>query len=126
MRKIGLAIAAAVIFQVGCNLTPTVIPAGVDCGPEPTPDQVQDAINIWVRNAGLKDPSSAQIQNVRVIGRSGMYKGLVNGGGHEYGWMIEFQVNAKNSFGGYVGFRTRHVLRMPNGRAMWQMEGIGE
>ena len=115
-------IAVIVAIQMGCSLTPETIPAGVDCGPEPSQVQIEAAVQTWVQSAGLKDPGSAQTRNAWTIGRRGMYNGLINGGGYSYGWMVEFQVNGKNSFGGYVGFRTRHVLLTPDGRTHWQME----
>lgn len=35
-----------------------------------------------------------------------------------YGWVIMFEVNAKNSYGAYVGFRTRYLV-WNNGRYNW-------
>lgn len=35
-----------------------------------------------------------------------------------YGWVIMFEVNAKNSYGAYVGFRTRYLV-LNNGRYNW-------
>ncbi|MBU8923015.1 MAG: hypothetical protein KOO63_14450 [Bacteroidales bacterium] len=52
----------------------------------------------------LKDPGSAQYQWGTV------YKGYlthapIHGGRHVFGYILEVQVNAKNSYGGYVGFK---------------------
>lgn len=121
MKKTLIIGTIAVTAMVGCNLTPDTIPAGVDCGQEPTQTQAEAAAQVWVQHAGLKDPGSAQVRNVQILGKRGMYNGLVNGGGYSYGWMVQFEVNAKNSFGGYVGFKTRQVLRMPDGMVRWQM-----
>ncbi len=57
----------------------------------------------------LRDPSSAQFRH------SPCYQGNwssvpVLGMSVEFGWLQQGQVNAKNAFGGYVGFRPYQVL----------------
>jgi hypothetical protein len=39
----------------------------------------------------------------------------VNGGGDAYGYVADFEVNAKNRFGGYVG-RTPYIAAFQDGR----------
>lgn len=92
------------------------------CGPRPTEEQAMSAVQTYVERVGLRDPSSAQVRNIRVEGPMRWIKGLVQGGGYNYGWQIAFEINAKNSFGGYVGFRTKYILLMPNGMTYWWME----
>jgi len=57
----------------------------------------------------LKDPGSAQFR------RGQCFKGAFNsvplmGMPKAYGWIQQGEVNAKNSYGGYVGFRPYQVL----------------
>lgn len=90
------------------------------CGPAPTYEQAQNAIKTFIERSGLKDPNSAQIRDIRIGERSAWVKGLINGGGYNYGWTIKFEINAKNSFGAYVGFTRREVLLQPDGLVRWR------
>ncbi|MGH8273152.1 MAG: hypothetical protein ACRES9_02680 [Gammaproteobacteria bacterium] len=92
------------------------------CGPRPTQQQTLNAVAAYIQDSDLKDPASAQVKNVRVVGPKKMYKGLVNGGGWSYGWQIVFDLNAKNSFGGYVGYCPVKILREANGKVHWNAE----
>ena len=57
----------------------------------------------------LKDPSSAQFRNSQCFkGHWGSVPVL--GMGVEFGWVQKGEVNGKNSYGGYVGFRPYQVL----------------
>lgn len=52
----------------------------------------------------LKDPHSAQIEFAEV--RKGwLRESLLGGGRVHFGWVLHAHVNARNSFGGYVGYR---------------------
>lgn len=62
----------------------------------------------------LKDPGSAEFRN-----EDPCHKGFSNnvpllGRSAKFGYIQNGEVNGKNSFGGYVGFRQYHVL-MRNG-----------
>lgn len=92
------------------------------CGPRPTQEEARRAVQTYVESVGLKDPSSAQVRDIRVEGPMSWYKGLVQGGGYNYGWQIAFELNAKNSFGAYVGFTTKRILLMPDGKTYFYME----
>lgn len=89
------------------------------CGLRPTEEQAKNAVQVYINQGGLKDPSSAQIRNIRIENPTRYYKGLINGGGYNYGWQIAFEYNAKNSFGGYVGYKVKRILRTPNGMIYW-------
>jgi hypothetical protein len=52
----------------------------------------------------LKDPSSAQYSWGQV-GRSWVRDSIVTGGELIFGYRLEATINAKNSFGGYIGAR---------------------
>jgi len=115
MKK--MLIVPALVALVGCASTYS-IPAGVDCGPQPTQVQVDQAVKYWVDHVGLKDPGSAQTKEAHVVNRAGWNRGLVNGGGKDYGWEVAFQCNAKNAYGGYTGFREETLLLCPNGKVV--------
>lgn len=36
------------------------------------------------------------------------------------GWQVSFEVNAKNSYGAYVGYQRREVMIMPDGSYRWR------
>jgi hypothetical protein len=57
----------------------------------------------------LKDPGAAQFRNMPCS--KGYWKSVpIMGMGVEFGWIQKGEVNGKNSFGGYVGFRPYQVL----------------
>ena len=58
----------------------------------------------YVAAVPWKDPASVQVRNVRLQGCGSHWRGLINGGGYLVGREIDFEVNAKNSYGGYTGF----------------------
>lgn len=92
------------------------------CGPRPTDEQAWASVQTYIENVGFYDPGSAQVRNIRVEGPMSWYKGLAGGGGYNYGWQIAFEVNAKNVYGGYVGFKTKRILLMPDGKTYFRKE----
>lgn len=116
-------LALAVLLLVGC--TPiTVTPDHLaNCGPRPTPEQAEAAAKEVVQHFGsfylggdLKDPDSALVRGVEVLQPAASYRGLGPSSGMIYGWGIRFEVNAKNSSGGYVGYEGYRFLRGADGR----------
>lgn len=77
-------------------------------GPPPPKDYVQGFLNAVM--ATLIDPYSAIVRNVKPPKKGWLkiYQGLdkVN----KYGWMMCGEMNGKNRFGGYVGFRPTIVV----------------
>lgn len=59
------------------------------------------------------------VQNIRMLECRSIFNGLLNGGGHTVGWEIDFDVNAKNSYGGYTGFQVKSVVRTADGVIHW-------
>lgn len=57
----------------------------------------------------LKDPGSAQFRGGQCY-RGNWGSVPVLGMGVEFGWIQKGQVNGKNAYGGYVGFRSYQVL----------------
>lgn len=92
------------------------------CGDRPTLDQAQKAADLFVQKADWKDPDSVRVRGVRtgdcVTAQIG---GLLTGGSRMTGWEVDFEVNAKNSYGGYTGFEGRRVLITPNGSVYWSV-----
>jgi hypothetical protein len=105
-------------LMLGCLSIPATQPEL--CGPAPTQYQAEIAAQSYTQQVGLKDPTSAQIRNVQVGGTIQWYRGLVNGGGYDHGWEVSFDMNARNSFGGYVGFRRITILYV-NGTILYRM-----
>lgn len=95
------------------------------CGPEPTIEQAISSVAFWVQNGGLKDPFSAQTRTINVLGRGAMQNGILRGGEWHYGWVISFEVNAKNSFGAYVGWQRRSIL-WNRGDTSWLISPLGD
>lgn len=99
------------------------------CGARPSQMQARNAVKVYVARAGLEDPSSAQVRNVRIEGCTSWRKGLFKGGGyyygwgggHYYGWQIAFELNARYRVGGsYTGFLARRILLTPDGATHWR------
>jgi len=101
---------AALIFLVSCA-PPVLTPEekAAKCGPRPTQQEAEAAVKTWC-DGHLKDPFSAQTRGILVLGPGAYQIGLVSGGGWRYGWLVSFQVNAKNSYGGYTGWTFREWL----------------
>lgn len=99
-----------------------VLPFLAACASGPTPEQFSTAnygreipaaecVSVAERVIAnsLKDPSSAQFRHAQC------YQGYwgsapILGMGVQFGWIQIGEVNGKNSYGGYVGFRPYKVL----------------
>lgn len=112
-----------VLLMLSACTTMAVGPDKADlCGPRPTDQVVMAAIQSTINSMNLKDPNSAQIRNVQIVDRWSLYKGLVNGGGYNYGWLVAFELNAKNGFGGYVGFESERILVTKDGEVFGPLQ----
>jgi hypothetical protein len=79
-------------------------------GSEPTASETQTLVREWLA-AHLKDPDSLkQFEIISGPDPVQWYRGLVNGGGNEQGWLVCFRYNAKNSYGAYVGAQVDGVV----------------
>lgn len=97
------ALIAVAALVAGCASAPTTGEiAGFDYGPYPS--AYQTVIQDYLRQR-LKDPDSAQYQWER-----GPSQGWDRYGRLNVGWRVCLQVNAKNSFGGYTGFRPYYFI----------------
>lgn len=96
----------ACVLLAACATAP-IEPSAIDYGA--TPVHYMDAVHRYFTQT-LKDPASAQYQDVAPPERGYIKNGLLYGGGKTYGWLVNVTVNAKNSYGAYVGFRTYSFL----------------
>jgi len=107
---------------VGCAPVAVTPDHLADCGPRPTQEQAEAAAKDVVQHfsafylgGDLKDPDSALVRGVEVLQPAASYRGLGPSSGMVYGWGIRFEVNAKNSMGGYVGYQGYRFLRAADG-----------
>lgn len=118
-----LACAFVLITLCGCATAPTKPSTPIDYGPPPVVDKA--AVEAELR-AGLKDPESARfrwIEPVQVSWRENVFKPW------QHGWSVKVWINAKNSFGGYVGEQP-YWMRYQNGQrvmtvAHWEIAKTG-
>lgn len=106
---------AGLVVMVGCALNePITNPSLV--GPAPSQWQMEEGIRLYIQSIGFKDPGSVQVRNVRLDGpmKWNNIRGAVTG------WQITADLNAKNSFGGYTGFRPHQVLFLQDGSYRWR------
>jgi hypothetical protein len=99
----------------GCATTGTY----VSPGPAPTKQEAERVILDGLRRV-LKDPDSLKQFAMDPFPKQVQwYRGLINGGGQEAGWMWCFEYNAKNSYGGYAGLtRDGATIRVEGGSAV--------
>jgi hypothetical protein len=70
----------------------------------------------------LKDPYSAQYK-FQAPFKGYANRGLIYGGGRDYGWVVKVWINAKNSFGGYTGYEP-HVYLFRGERIVREIWGF--
>jgi hypothetical protein len=115
--RVILLVAAAL---AGCATTPTTPGEKAKCGAQPTEDQMAIAVQTYIKSVDWKDPDSVHVRNIRLQPDCVSVMNLLlnggGGGGRAYGFWINFDVNARNSFGGYTGFQLKSVLRSADGQ----------
>lgn len=107
LKAVTLAITC--ILTVGCGVAPRNIQTITNDEVGPYPTDYQFTVQSYFEQA-LKDPDSAKYQWT-----GEPFKGYARiGFGHtqtiEYGWVVPVKVNAKNSYGGYTGWKEHHLL----------------
>ena len=111
MRPLQLLLSSALLLlSFGCATTPPTAEeiANADYGVPVSQDDAETKASAYFHNR-LKDPMSATYEWQPV------YKGWITeapiyGGHHRFGYRLDGQVNAKNSFGGYTGFKQYWLL----------------
>lgn len=105
----------------GCAATPTAEDGRKltveDAGP--APESVDKVIADAIRYR-LKDPDSAKYQVIGKPWRQVTNKTMISNGGA--GWAICFEVNAKNSYGAYTGYKRTYML-WNSGRVIEYLDG---
>lgn len=113
MQAFKVCVLAVVVSAAGCASAPPLSSNPSDYGPEPNPGE--PIVRAYMEGV-LKDPSSAQYQ-VMTLPRQAWDAGT-------FGWVMCFRINAKNSFGGYNGYRPHHFF-IKNGRVLKATHGDG-
>lgn len=102
---------SVLLFLVACA-TPTTGMTKIAAGDKPSIEAANRVIYDYLKST-LKDPDS--LKSFRIYSDPVLiswYRGVLDGGGNEQGWLHCFEYNAKNSFGGYVGVKKDgYVLR---------------
>lgn len=106
MRTIILSILAAILTACS-TMAPTEQVEAIDYGPPPTNYEARVKTLI---SLSLKDPDSAQFKFSEPFKGYTRKAPLSGGGIKTAGWIVRVFVNAKNSYGGYVGFREYQFL----------------
>ncbi len=103
MRKLFLI--AAVVILSGCLSNPTIVEStNADYGPQPSKELYESKI-IAFQEGRLKDPESAKYQFSPPKKGWCKFNGKVN-----FGWIIDYKLNAKNSYGGYTGAKPQFAF----------------
>jgi hypothetical protein len=104
----GLAFIGVLILTTGCGtITASTAEINVaDYGPRP--ENIEARVKAVFKKS-LKDPDSALYKFGEM--RHGWYfSGILNGAEKVFGWVQIVEVNAKNSYGGYVGYRRHYIF----------------
>lgn len=107
--KLAMLVITSSLLLTACATAPTQEAiATADYGKDMTPAECITLAETVVSN-GFNDPSSAQFRH------KPCFKGAMNsvpilGMKAAFGWIQQGEVNAKNVYGGYVGFRPYNVL----------------
>ena len=83
-----------------------------DYGIEISQDQAQRIVQSYL-NKYLKDPRFAQYEWGH-FHKAWIRRAIINGGGKVFGYRLDVNINAKNSFGGYTGFK-QYMFMLYNG-----------
>ena len=97
---------------VGCGGPSTEQIAKIDFGTKPQNINKEDLKDAFIDI--LKDPDSLQIKIVNTALRKAYlpyYK-------HKTGWIVTIKANAKNSYGGYVGYEDYYILVNSAGKGL--------
>lgn len=113
-------VAIIVLALTGCAMAPISPQEQSQCGARPTPTEAAASVQIYIGQQNWKDADSVKVRNIQTQGCVARQIGGLLNGGHRYiGWEFDFEVNAKNSYGGYTGFEQRWVLKTADGITHW-------
>lgn len=126
MRLPSTLIALIPVVLVGCASAPPTQQelASADYGRAISQQAAQDLAQTYLRGA-LKDPLSAQYEWGQVQ-RGWVKDSPLQGGKATFGYTLNVKINARNSFGGYVGFKPyMFVFRNEMLVQVWAENDIG-
>lgn len=115
MRTLAVALAVAALSACASAPTKEQVQAA-DYGDPMSPEQCTELIEAAL-SYGLKDPGSAQFRHPRPCAKGWMSSVPLLGFKAIFGYEQSGQINGKNSFGAYVGFRD-YVALVRNGRVV--------
>lgn len=116
-KLIAVALTSFILFS-GCAPTQQeLINADYSSAPQNYEKTIKDLMSVQ-----LKDPYSAQYK-FEAPYKGYANKGLIYGGGRDYGWVVRVWVNAKNSFGGYTGYQP-HIYLFRGERIVRELWGF--
>ena len=114
------------VFLVGCAASPPTAEelAKADYGTPITQQAAQDKALSWLKVV-LKDPSSAQYE-WGTVQQGWARTAPIEGGELVWGYRLDAKVNAKNSFGAYIGYKP-YFFMFRNGEldSVWGEQTIG-
>lgn len=119
MQNVFIVIVALILSA--CAINPTDRQATAEqlasIGEEPTQEMVQERVKRWGEDT-LKDFESARWRFNGKPFKFQISKGWAQSGqgAMGVGWASEFEVNAKNSYGGYTGYKCYVILFVSNGK----------
>ena len=99
-------IAAISLAISGCGAT-IPRPADLDPGPQPTPAMAEKAARDYLAQS-LKDPDSLKQFQLRGVRQQDWQE--TRRDHWRSGWLVCFDYNAKNSYGGYVGVKRGGIV----------------
>jgi hypothetical protein len=124
VQHMRLVFAVAALALTGCAFAPISPQEQSQCGARPSGAEVSGSVQAYIARQNLKDPDSVRVRSIQSPGCVAReIGGLLNGGHRCVGWQIDFEVNAKNSYGGYTGFESRWLLRTSDGMSHWWGRG---
>ena len=113
-------IAVFLLAVTGCAFAPISLQEQLQCGARPTGAEMAGSVQAYIAKQDWKDADSVKVRNIQTTGCVAREIGGLLNGGHRYvGWEIQFEVNAKNSYGGYTGFQPNSIIRTADGMSHW-------
>ena len=114
------------MFFVGCAASPPTADefAKADYGSPITQQAAQDKAQSWLKGV-LKDPSSAQY-DWGTVQQGWARTAPIEGGKLIWGYRLDAKINARNSFGGYNGYKP-YLFMFKNSElhAVWGEQVLG-
>ncbi|WP_413496361.1 hypothetical protein [Morganella psychrotolerans] len=102
------------LFISGCVAKPTMIEEQhADYGDKPSKELYEAKVKAY-QESRLKDPMSAVYSFSEPRKGWCIFNGKVN-----FGWIVDYTLNAKNSYGGYVGTKPEFTILQNN--TAWHM-----